>query len=69
MAGHNKDQQPPKEQQSEPPKPQPHQPPQQQVQQNTQQMALLTSELQIAEQWVETDQMTSMATHGLITHP
>ena len=66
VAGHNKDQQSPKEQQLEPPKPQPHQPCQQQVQQITQQlvqqMALLMSEPQTAKQWAETDWMTGMAT-------
>ena len=66
VAGHHKDQQPPKEQQSEPPIPQPSQPHCQQGQQITQQlaqqMALFMGELQIAEQWVETNKMTSMAT-------
>ena len=47
VAGHNKDQQPPKEQQSEPPKPK---------------RMIPTSEPQVTERWVKTYQMTSMAT-------
>ena len=57
VAGHIKDQQPLREQQSEPPKPRPHQPPQQ-AQQNTQQLA---QQMALLMQWAETNQMTSMA--------
>ena len=55
VAGHNKDQQLPKQlalpQQSEPPQPQSHQPPQQQAHQ----MALLTDKPLLIKQWAETD--------------
>ena len=73
VAGHDEDQQLPKEQQLEPPKPQPHQQPQPQVQQNTQQpaqqMALLMSESPIARQQGESEQMTSMATQRSLMSP
>ena len=70
VAGHNEDQQLPKEQQSEPPIPQPHKQQVQQItQQPAQQMALLMSELQIAKQQVEINQMTGMATQWPCSTP